>query len=271
MSTREKYARPGVQQQRPPWPALAAALCLAVPVAQAQTEESIRAFSSATGDQPPAPWHFSGLPNKVPTKFEVVQQGNQRVLRVESDKSYGTLVHRTQMPLQREPTLTWRWRVEQFVQGADLHVKAGDDGAAKLCVFFNLPASQLSVTERAQLKLARAVSGEDVPTEILCYVWDIKEPKGSQFVNAFTNRMQMLVLESGPTSAAGGWVSEKRNVLEDFRRAFGREAGTTVPDVAAVAVAADSDNTQSRGLSFFSDIDLKGTTPVEIAGTKPAE
>ncbi|WP_213957435.1 MULTISPECIES: DUF3047 domain-containing protein [unclassified Variovorax] len=251
-------------------PAVAAALCLIGFAALAQAEESIRAFSNAIGDQPPAPWHFSGLPNKVPTRFEIVQQGSQRVLKVESDKSYGTLVHRTLVPLQRDPTLTWRWRVEQFVQGTDLHAKSGDDSAAKLCLFFNLPSERLSVTERAQLKLARALSGEDVPTEILCYVWDAREPKGSQFVNAFTNRMQMLVLQSGPTTASGGWVSEKRNVLEDYRRAFGREAGTTVPDVAAVAVAADSDNTQGHGLSFFSDIDLRANAPAEIVGAKSA-
>ena len=252
------------------WRVLVAAACVVGPVAHAQAEESIRAFSNATGDQPPAPWHFSGLPNKVPTKFEVVQQGSQRVLKVESGKSYGTLVHRTNVALQREPVLTWRWRVEQFVQGTDLHAKAGDDSAAKLCLFFNLPADRLSVTERAQLKLARALSGEEVPTEILCYVWDAREPKGSQFVNAFTNRMQMLVLESGPAAAASGWVSEKRNVLEDYRRAFGKEAGNTVPDVVAVAVAADSDNTQGHGLSFFSDIDLRSNGPAELVGAKPA-
>ncbi|MEJ8846826.1 DUF3047 domain-containing protein [Variovorax rhizosphaerae] len=269
MFSKEGSSNFPLQQQRRAWPALAA-LCIAAWVVPAQAEESIRAFSNATGDQPPAPWHFSGLPNKVPTKFEVVQQGSQRVLKVESDKSYGTLVHRTMVPLQRDPTLTWRWRVEQFVQGTDLHVKAGDDSAAKLCVFFNLPSDKLSISERTQLKLARAVSGEDVPTETLCYVWDVKEPKGSLFVNAFTNRMQMLVLESGPTTAAGGWVPEKRNVLEDYRRAFGREAGTLVPDVVAVAVAADSDNTQGHGLSFFSDIDLRGTAAPELVGAKPA-
>jgi len=205
--------------------------------ARADEAVPLTPFSSAQGSQAPAPWRFTTLPNKAPTRFEVMELGGQRVLKVEADQSYGNLVHRVHVPLSRETSLAWRWRVDQLVEGADLRTRAGDDGAAKLCVFFNLPASQLSVTERAQLKLARAVSGEDVPTEILCYVWDIKEPKGSQFVNAFTNRMQMLVLESGPTSAAGGWVSEKRNVLEDFRRAFGREAGTTVPDVAAVAVA----------------------------------
>ena len=67
-------------------------------------------------------------------------------------------------------------------QGADLRTKAGDDGAAKLCVFFDFPADRLSFAERAKLTLARAASGEDVPSEVLCYVWDNKEPKGTSLV-----------------------------------------------------------------------------------------
>lgn len=242
---------------------VAAATCM--PAARADPAEALRAFSNARGEQPPAPWHFTGLPNKTPTRFEVVQQGSQRVLKVEADQSYGNLVHRTLVPLQSEPTLAWRWRVDQFVQGADLRTRAGDDGAAKLCVFFDFPADRLSFTERARLALARAATGEDVPSEVLCYVWDNKEPKGTLLVNAFTNRMRMLVLESGATATPGSWLPERRNLLADYRRAFGQEAGSIVPDVVAVAVSADADNTHAHGLAYFSDVDLRGAASAATA------
>ena len=204
-------------------PFLCAAALAVCTLAQADSVEALRPFSNARSEQPPAPWHFTSLPNKTPTRFEVVQQGNQRVLKVEADQSYGNLVHRTLVPLQSEPTLAWRWRVDQFVQGADLRTKAGDDGAAKLCVFFDFPADRLSFAERAKLTLARAASGEDVPSEVLCYVWDNKEPKGTSLVNAFTNRMRMLVLEfeHQHAHAVGEGV--------DQRRALGL---LVVPDVA---------------------------------------
>ena len=112
-------------------------------------------FSGAPGAQAPAPWRFTSLPNKTPTRFEVVQQGGQRVLKVEADQSYGNLVHRVQVPLSRATTLGWRWRVDQFVEGADLRTRAGDDGAAKLCVFFDFPAERLPFGERTRLALAR--------------------------------------------------------------------------------------------------------------------
>lgn len=243
-----------------------AALAL-VSVAQAEPPEALHPFSEAQGTQPPEPWHFSSLPGKSPTRFEVGQLSGQRVLKVEPSRSYGNLVHRTRVLLQSDPTLDWRWRVDQFVPGADLHTKAGDDGVAKLCVFFDYPVERLPFAERLRLKLARAASGEEIPSEVLCYVWDEKEPKGTLLTNAFTNRMRLLVLESGATAAPDGWVPEHRNLLADYRRAFSQEAGDATPDVAAVAVSADADNTRGHGLAYFSDLHLRGSLAAQGAAT----
>lgn len=239
--------------------------------AHADPAEALRPFSEAGGGQqpPPAPWHFAGLPGKVPTRFDVVQLGGQHVLKVEAEQSYGTLVHRTRVSLQGEPTLAWRWRVDQFVQGADLRTKAGDDGAAKLCVFFDFPVARLAFAERARLTLARAASGEEIPSEALCYVWDGKEPKGTLLINAFTERMRMLVLQSGATATPGDWVAEHRNLLADYRRAFAQEAGGAAPDVVAVAVSADADNTLGHGLAYFSDLSLRGGLAAQNASAAP--
>ncbi len=254
------------------WRVLAFVLCLAAPAVHADGPMALRAFSTASGEQAPAPWHFASLPGKTPTRFEVVQLGGQRVLKVEADQSYGNLVHRTLVPLLGQPTLSWRWRVDRFVEGADLRTRAGDDGAAKLCVFFNLPAERLPFGARARLALARSASGEEVPSEVLCYVWDGKEPRDTLLVNAFTDRMRMMVLESGATPAAGGWTGEHRDLLADYRRAFGQEAGGIVPDVVAIAVSADADNTRGHGLAYFSDIDLRagGIARTAAAPAPPA-
>jgi len=250
---------------------LASMLMLApVPVVHADEPPTLAPFSSAQGAQAPQPWRFTTLPNKAPTRFEVVQQDGKRVLKVEADQSYGNLVHATQVPLNSGTTLAWRWRVDEFVQDADLRTRAGDDGAAKVCVFFDFPVDKLPVGERTKLALARRATGEDVPSEALCYVWDNKEAKGSEFMNAFTRRVRMVVLESGATAKPGGWMAERRNLLADYRRAFGEEAGTTMPDVVAVAISADADNTRGHGIAYFSDLDLRGG-PAAQAAANPAE
>lgn len=235
-------------------------LCAAAPQVRAQEPHALTPFSAASGTVPPAPWHFSSLPHKTPTRFDVVSEDGRRVLKVEANDSYGLLAHRVQMPLNESTVLSWRWRVDQFVEGANLHTRAGDDGAAKLCVFFDFPADRLPLAERTRLALARSVSGEDVPSEALCYVWDGKEAKGQMLVNAFTNRMHMVVLESGPAARPGTWVGERRNLLADYRRAFGDEAQGATPDVVAVVVSADADNTHGHGLAYFSDLSLVGST-----------
>jgi hypothetical protein len=257
-------------------PLAAVLLWAGAPAAQAEEAAAALArFSAGQGGQVPEPWRFSGLPNKAPTRFEVVQQDGHRVLKVEADQSYGNLVHATQTPLDAGTTLAWRWRVDEFVAGADLRTRAGDDGAAKLCVFFDLPTSQLSLRERTSLALARRATGEDVPSEALCYVWDGKEPKGTELANAFTKRMRMIVVESGAAATTGAWVGESRNLLADYRRAFGDEAGATLPDVVAVAISADADNTHGHGLAYYSDIDLHraapSSKPVALPAQRPAQ
>lgn len=248
------------------WTALACS-ALAPPAAQAEGANALTAFSAAQTDMPPAPWHFTTLPRKTATRFEVITLDGQRVLKVQADGSYGLLEHRVQVPLTDATVLSWRWRVDSFVQGADLRTREGDDGAAKLCVFFDFPADRLPLSERMRLGLARRISGEEVPSEALCYVWDGKEPRGTLLVNAFTARMRMQVLQSGPAATPGAWLSERRNLLADYRRAFASEAGDATPDVAAVVVTADADNTQGHGLAYFGDLHLTGAPP---AAAKPA-
>ncbi|WP_431275098.1 DUF3047 domain-containing protein [Variovorax ureilyticus] len=250
---------------------LAAAL-LAAPMAYAAGDAPLLTpFSGAQGAQAPQPWRFTTLPNKAPTRFEVVQEDGKHVLKVDSDQSYGNLVHPAHLPLNNNATLAWRWRVDEFVQGADLRTKAGDDGAAKVCVFFDFPTDKLPVGERTRLALARKATGEDVPSEAICYVWDNKEAKGTALTNAFTKRVRMIILESGPASKPGTWVAERRSLLADYKRAFGDEAGDTVPDIVAVAISADSDNTHGHGIAYFSDLELHGAPSTQEAVAQPKE
>jgi len=224
-------------------------------VARAVEEPTIVAFSSATLGAPPNPWRFTTLPRKTATRYTVAELDGLRALKVEADRSYGNLVHPLQLHPSDSATLTWRWRVDQLVEDADLKTKAGDDAAAKLCVLFDLPLDKLSFAERTTLRLARAALGEELPTQTLCYVWDNQLPPGTRLINAFTRRIRFIVLESG-TAKLSQWVSERRDVVADYRGLFGDESRGVVPDIIGVAVTADADNTRGRGLAYFGDITL---------------
>jgi hypothetical protein len=102
--------------------------------------------------------------------------------------------------------------------------------------------------------MARAVKGEKLPSATLCYVWDHQLPAGSQLPNAFTKRLRYVVLDSGEKQL-GQWVAHERDLVADFMRAFGQEADG-MPPLIAIAVGADSDNTQSGSLGYLGDVVL---------------
>jgi hypothetical protein len=105
-------------------------------------EVALVPFSSATTDQAPAPWRVVGVPSgKIPlTNFSMADIDGRKVLRVATSKSYANLVH--DMPLGATAEglrLKWRWRLDEALQGADLHTRQGDDSPLKVCVLFDMP------------------------------------------------------------------------------------------------------------------------------------
>ena len=223
--------------------------------ALAADDQHIAAFSAAALGEPPAAWKFATLPRKEPTKFSVVELGGARVLKVEAEDSYGNLVHGLHAQLSERSTLSWRWRVDKLVEEADLKQRSGDDSPAKLCLFFAFDTSKLPLGERTKLSMAQSLTGQDVPGETLCYVWDNKLPADTGITNAFTKRIRMIVLDTG-SAKLGQWVTQRRNVVADYQRLFGDESGGKVPEVIGVAISADADNTHGRALAYFGDVTL---------------
>lgn len=233
--------------------AVGAALSWTTLATRANDDAKIAAFSSAAPGEPPAGWHFATLPRKSPTRFTIVELEGKRVLKVDANDSYGNLIH----PLRVQPAphlwLNWRWRVDSLVADADINIRAGDDGAAKMCVSFDFDATNLPLGERTKLSIARSTTGEEVPTETLCYVWDNKLPRDTTLINAFTKRQRFVVIQSG-SERLGQWVAERRDVIADYKRLFAEEAGGKVPDIISVSISADADNTHGHGLAYFDDI-----------------
>ena len=228
-------------------------------------------FSTSRASSPPAVWRFAGLPGQArsgasknpgivgapATLFDITLIDGLKVLRVQTDGSYGNLVHALPgVKLAENTQLRWRWRLDQPLVNADLRQKRGDDSPLKVCLLFDMPLAQLSFVDRSVLSFARSVSGEKLPSATLCYVWDHALPTGTLLNNAYTSRVRMLVLGSGDQTL-GQWVTHQRDVAADFKLAFGRESGSNgVPALDGVLVGADSDNTGGQSLAYVGDITL---------------
>ena len=229
---------------------LGAASLLATPPAPA----ALAAFSSAAADgPPPAPWRVVTLP-KIPkhTRYDIVTLDGASVLRVAADGSYANLLH--PLAAERGQRLAWRWRVDAPIEQADLRHKAGDDVPARVCVLFDLPLDRLSFADRVKVELGRALFDPSLPAASICYVWDRQLPAGTWLANAYTDRVQMLVLRRG---GYGAWAEETRDLAADFARAFPHEARSGLPPLAAVGISADGDNTGGASLAYFGDLRLE--------------
>jgi hypothetical protein len=205
---------------------------------------------------PAAPWAFAGLPGQTlpATRFEVQAEDGRPVLRIEADRSYGNLMHRLDGVAAGE--LSWRWRVERAVAAADLRTREGDDVALKVCALFDMPRERVPFAERQLLRLAESRTGQPLPSATLCYAWAPAWPAGTVVPNVYSRRVRYITLGA----PGDGWQGVRRDLGADFLSAFGGESAT-VPPLLAIAVGADADNTQGRGLGFIADLRLDPAPP----------
>ncbi|MEY2656040.1 MAG: hypothetical protein RLZZ524_3068 [Pseudomonadota bacterium] len=198
-------------------------------------------------------WEHQRLPKVArANQHEIVaDESGTPVLRIDSAASASSWLTRLDLDVGAQPWLRWRWKVDRSLPGSDLRVKAGDDHAARLYVIFDLPLDRLSLADRLRISAARALSGADLPAAALCYVWGHAQPVGTTAWNPYTDRVRMVVVDSGP-ERAGRWQAHARHLARDWAEAF----GGPMPRVSGFAVGADTDNTADRVTAWFGDLEL---------------
>jgi hypothetical protein len=225
---------------------------LTILVAESVTAAQLSAFSAATGATAPTPWQYIALPERYAkplTAIDVADIEGKKVLRLGADKSWGTVAHPWTGAAQ---TIQFQWRLDKALTQASFKTKSAEDAALKVCASFDMPADRIPAGERTLFKLAQFFSREKLPTATLCYVWANAEELGSTHASPTTARVRYMVLDRA-TSPLKAWKSHKRNLSEDFLKAFGTET-STVPALTAIIVGADSDNTQDISLGYVADI-----------------
>jgi hypothetical protein len=219
----------------------------------ARAQDSIDAmrFSSL---EPGAPLpegfrHFAFERQASTTEYSLVEDEGRTVLRARAQASTSGITRALRVDPRTHPVLEWRWKVTRVLDKSDLATKAGDDFPARLYVTFDVVVESLPAGERLRIGAARMLYGPDVPVAALCYVWDTKAAPGTIAPNAYTDRVRMVVIDSGAGNV-GRWIRHERNVLEDFRHAFGAEP----PAINGVIVSTDTDNTGETAETFYGDI-----------------
>lgn len=170
---------------------------------------------------------FSGL-----TRYNIVVQEGETVLQAQSTAAASALVFEKEYQLHDYPFLSWRWKIKTILPKGDARIKSGDDYPARIYVVFP--------------------HWNPLMTRSINYIWANKLPKGTHIPSLYTANSVMIAAQSGLENS-GRWVTERHNVLEDYRRIFGEEP----PAVGALVIMSDSDDTGGNSVGWYDDIQIE--------------
>jgi hypothetical protein len=161
--------------------------------------------------------------------LEIVADDGQPVLRLKSKGDNSTISRdlRVSVNLDQTPILEWSWKVVTLPAGGNACQSSTDDQAA-------------------QVYVAWLRSPESVRSRIIGYVWDSTAPVGTICKSQKTTTVTYVVLRSG-SRELGKWITERRNVVEDFRKIYGEAPDN--PTVLSLSI--DSDDTRSSADAFI--------------------
>jgi Protein of unknown function (DUF3047) len=159
--------------------------------------------------------------------IRIEKNDDQPVLRLLSKQNSFGVYKKLDFDIRDYPYLSWRWKVTVLPTGGDVRNKKTDDQAAEVYVLFpKFPAV--------------------VNTRLVGYIWENLTPKDLHVTSQKSSNTRYVVLRNA-TDPLGLWVTEKRNVLQDYRDLFHEEP----PQVGGVTLMIDSDDTKSTAESYF--------------------
>jgi len=188
------------------------------------------------------------------TAYILIKDDDAVVVKAVADSSASGLVREIKINPKEYPVVQWRWKVSNILKKGDVRRKEGDDYPARIYITFEYDPSELGFFEKAKYEVIRLIYGQYPPIGAINYIWESKAPTGTVIPNPYTDRVIMIVVESGE-SKLNQWVSEERNIYEDYKKAFGQEP----PKISGVALMTDTDNTGESATAYYGDILFRKT------------
>lgn len=158
--------------------------------------------------------------------ISIVHEGSFHALRLRSEDTSFSLQKPVVVNPREYPLFTWKWKVTRIPEGGDFRKRKTDDQAAQLFLAFS-------------------------NSNIIVYIWDSSAPQGltdDAWAPPFLT-IKAVVVRSG-LSDTGKWLTETRNVYEDYRKIFGKEP----PQIAGIRIQINSQHTDTSCESFFADM-----------------
>ena len=181
-------------------------------------------------------WKEHLFSKKTVYTIETVEN-NEKVLHAVSHGASSVLFKQVNVGLSERPFLTWEWKAIRFPSNKKneaLAAKSDNDFAARVYVAFRGRNPFLS--------------------DVIEYVWDDHFPEGTFVSSPYLGSTKIFVIQNTGTNPAEKWIAEKRDIVRDYQKLFGR-----LPrgNVSAIGVMSDSDNTGTEAEAYYRRLSIQ--------------
>ena len=164
------------------------------------------------------------------THYSIVKDDGCSVLKAYSADSASGLIKKFSLYPADYPILKWRWKVENIIQTGKEQQKRKDDYAARIYVIFSCGLTPLS-------------------KRCIVYAWANTLKQEEVISSPWNSRIKIVAVESGNENV-GKWISEVRNVYEDYQKIFGEKP----PKINGIVIMTDTDGTGETVTAYYDDI-----------------
>jgi hypothetical protein len=184
--------------------------------------------------------------------YTLVKDNGIVAIKAVAEASASGLTRAIKINSKEYPIMQWRWKVSNILKKGNVHQKEGDDYPARIYITFEYDPNKLGFFDKAKYEAVKLLYGQYPPHGAINYIWESKAPIGTIVPNPYTDRVKMIVVESGE-ARLNQWVNEERNIYEDYKKAFGEEP----PMISGIAIMTDTDNTGETATAYYGDILFK--------------
>jgi hypothetical protein len=188
---------------------------------------------------------------KEHSEYTIENQECEAVLRAESRASASAIVYRNPFNVYDYPRLRWKWKAMNVYEKGNTRTKEGDDYPLRIYVLFEYDPDKAGFYDSIKYGLAKLLYGEYPPHSALNYIWANREDESGIITSTYASNAKMFVLQKGRRNL-GRWIFEERNILDDYRKAFGADP----PAMATLGIMNDSDNTKESSVSYVRFIEV---------------
>jgi hypothetical protein len=200
-------------------------------IASLATDHLVVGDFSSGGDAHGVPVGWQLKEKSGRASFSIVNVEGRHAVQLRSTNTSFCLQRPVKADLAHYPILSWQWKVTRLPEGGDFRKTKTDDQAAQLFVAFNA-------------------------TQAIVYLWDTSAPEGLMTSAPSPPFMSIkaVVVRSKPVRL-GQWITETRNVYEDYKKLYG--ANAKPPVVSGIRIQINTQHTGTAAESYFANLTFK--------------